>query len=287
VRELVVISGKGGTGKTSLTASFAALAAGRVVTADCDVDAPDLHFLLKPVQRDEHDFFASQVADIDGDRCTACGSCREHCRFDAIDSCHVVDEVACEGCGMCELVCPHGAVQMRSVSSGRWFLSDTRYGPLVHARLNFGEGNSGKLVARVRDEARKAARAAAASLILVDGPPGIGCPVIASLGGATGALIVTEPSPSGLHDLRRVAAVCEHFNVPAAVCINRCDLDRELAQRISSEAEKDGLPLLGCIPYDNNITRALLDGQTAVEYGRGPASDNIKKMWPGVLKFIE
>ncbi len=286
MRELVVISGKGGTGKTSITASFAALSSEQVVAADCDVDAPDLQFVLRPTQRSEHDFCASEVAEVDSSLCDECGTCRDYCRFGAIDAAYRIDDVACEGCGLCELVCPRGAVQMREISSGCWFMSDSPCGPLVHARLNFGEGNSGKLVARVREAARVEARRIGADLILVDGPPGIGCPVIASIAGVSAALIVTEPSPSGLHDLRRVVQVCDHFSIPAAVCINRCDLDMQLTRRIAAVAQEEELSVLGHIPYDNNVTKAQMQKRSAVEYAGGPAADSIRELWGAVVELL-
>lgn len=279
MKELVILSGKGGTGKTSLVASLAVLAGDKLVTADCDVDAPDLHFLLEPQVQEEHEFISSQQANIDPEICVRCGQCAQHCRFGAITDDFSVDDLACEGCGMCTHVCPEGAVSMHDVVSGHWFRSITRCGPMVHARLGFGESNSGKLVSKVREESRRMAEEEGADLIMVDGPPGIGCPVIASLSGASLALIVTEPSVSGLHDLERVLDVCRHFDIPAAVCVNRCDLDEDFTRRIELLTGRRDLIFLGTIPYDRSVTRAMVNGRAVVESGPGAAADSIRKIW--------
>ncbi|MFO7942007.1 MAG: ATP-binding protein [Bacillota bacterium] len=287
MRQLVILSGKGGTGKTSLTASFARLADEDLVMADCDVDAPDLHFLMQPEVRETHEFASSALAEIDPDICTECGLCREHCRFDAIDEDFRVDDIACEGCYLCYHVCPVDAITMHPKVSGHWYRSDTSSGPMIHARLSFGEGNSGKLVTRVKEEARRVAEEAGRDTLLVDGPPGIGCPVIAALSGATRALLVTEPSSSGLHDLRKIAAVCRHFGVPAGICINRYDVYQDYTDRIEEMAREEDLPVVGRIPYDENVTWAQLEGKTIVEYDDGPASRAIKKVWEDVFAGLD
>ncbi len=287
MNELVILSGKGGTGKTSLIASFAVLAGGSLVTADCDVDAPDLHFLLQPQIQEKHEFIGSKLASIDLDLCSRCGLCSEHCRFEAIGDDFTVDGLACEGCGLCVHVCPQCAVSMKDVVSGHWFRSITRCGPMVHARLGFGEANSGKLVSKVRQESRNLAEHARADLIMVDGPPGIGCPVIASLSGASMAVIVTEPSISGLHDLERVLDVCLHFDIPAAVCVNRYDLDVTFSSRIQSLTRQRDLVFLGRVPYDPGVTRAMVHGQTVIERGRGPAEDGIRQLWSEIQALID
>ncbi len=284
MKELVVISGKGGTGKTSITAAFAALADGTTVVADCDVDAPNLHFLLQPEKLEEHEFTASVKAAVNPERCSHCGVCAEHCRFGAISADPWVDVLACEGCGFCELVCPEEAVSMHPVPSGHWYSSGTRYGPMVHARLNIGEGNSGKLVSKVKEEARKLGNTIGAGLILVDGPPGTGCPVIACLSAASCVLVVTEPSVSGLHDLLRVLDLCRHFDVPARVCVNRHDIDPECTRRIESACS--GI-VSGYIPHDPDVTRALMQGETVVEFSRGPAAESLKRLWRELLRVME
>ena len=286
MNEIVILSGKGGTGKTSLIACFTMLAEGSLVIADCDVDAPDLHFLLKPQIQEKHEFLASKMASIDLDLCSRCGLCSEHCRFEAIADNFTVDGLACEGCGLCAHVCTECAISMEDVVSGHWFRSITRCGPMVHARLGFGEANSGKLVSKVRQESRYLAEHVGADLIMVDGPPGIGCPVIASLAGASLAVIVTEPSISGLHDLERVLDVCLHFDIRAAVCVNRYDLDVDFSHRIQSLTRQRNLVFLGRVPYDPGVTRAMVHGQTVVEYGRGPAAEGIRQLWSGIQSLI-
>ena len=221
MKEVVVLSGKGGTGKTSIVGSFAALAKSKVLV-DCDVDAADLHLLLQPARRERHEFWSGQTAFIAEDRCTQCGLCQELCRFKAIKDFRV-DPISCEGCGFCSRICPTEAITMKENLAGHWFISDTRYGPLVHAQLGVAQENSGKLVATVRQQERQMAEKEVADYIISDGPPGIGCPVISSLTGANLALLVTEPTLSGIHDLERVLGVCRHFGVPALVCINKYD----------------------------------------------------------------
>ncbi len=278
--ELVVLSGKGGTGKTSVLASLAALA-GDAVIADCDVDAPDLHLVLDPQQVRRHDFISGLRAVVDADACTACGLCVEHCRFDAV-TCHdgpaAIETVACEGCGVCALVCPERAVAMVPRRAGVWMRSRTRFGPMVHARLAVGGSSSGKLVSLVKQQARLTAELEGRPLMLVDGPPGTGCPVIASLSGASMALVVTEPTAAGLHDLARVLELARHFRVPAAVCVNRWDLYPEGASAIVERAEADGVPVLGRIAYDPQVTAAQVAATTVVEWG-GRAALDIRRLW--------
>ncbi|MGB5619991.1 MAG: ATP-binding protein, partial [Desulfobacterales bacterium] len=231
MHELIVISGKGGTGKTSLVAAFASLAENKVL-CDADVDAADLHLVMAPDIRQREPFTSGHTAVIENKRCTECGLCRELCRWDAIAEDFAVDAVACEGCGVCVHFCPEKAIDFPENSCGEWFVSETRFGPMVHARLGIAEENSGKLVALVRQEARKLAEARGVNLILTDGPPGVGCPVIASMGGASGVLIVAEPSVSGVHDMERVVQLAAHFNVPAMVCVNKFDINTEKSRQI-------------------------------------------------------
>jgi MinD superfamily P-loop ATPase len=277
LRELVVLSGKGGTGKTSVTASFAVLARDAVL-ADCDVDAADLHLVLSPEVRETHSFWSGHEAVIRADRCTGCGECVEQCRFGAIRADFSVDPIACEGCGVCVRLCPARAIDFPERHCGEWMVSDTRCGPLVHARLGLAAENSGKLVATVRQTARAVAAGAGRSLVLVDGPPGIGCPVIASLAGASSVLVVTEPTVSGEHDLERVLALARHFGVAAAVCINKWDINAEATERIEAEARRAGARVLGRIRYDRGVTAAQLRERAVVET-ETPAAEDIRKIW--------
>ena len=260
MNELVVLSGKGGTGKTSLSAAFAMFSRGDVV-ADCDVDAADLHLLLAPDVRESGDFSGGSEASIRTADCTACGLCASLCRFDAI---HEIDGwygiENCEGCGVCFEFCPSGAIDFVPAHTGRWMVSDARSGRMVHARLRPGAENSGKLVAKVRELARKEATASGARRILVDGPPGIGCPAIASLTGAKRALIVAEPTPSGLHDLERILELAEHFRVETRVLVNRHDIGPAVAERIFAMASERGHLPAGTIPYDRTFTDAQITG---------------------------
>ena len=277
MREIVVLSGKGGTGKTTVVGSFAALAKGKVL-ADCDVDAADLHLLLSPSERQRSEFWSGQVASIDERTCTRCGLCQELCRFSAIRD-FKVDPVSCEGCSFCSHVCPVDAIAMQENMSGYWFISDTRYGPLVHARLGIAQENSGKLVAAVRQQARRIAQEKNLDCIISDGPPGIGCPVISSLSGTSLALLVTEPTLSGMHDLERVIGVCRHFGVPAVVCINKHDLNEENTLQIESNCSGQGIEIAGKVPFDNVVTESIVQGVPVVEYSDGRVAQEIETMW--------
>jgi MinD superfamily P-loop ATPase len=280
MREIVVLSGKGGTGKTTIVGSLAALAKGKVL-ADCDVDAADLHLLLKPKVRQDNEFWSGQLAQIDEAKCTQCGLCQEVCRFDAIKD-YKVDPVDCEGCGFCSQICPEDAIAMKENLSGHWFISDTSYGPLVHARLGIAQENSGKLVAQVRQEARRIAEEKGLDCIISDGPPGIGCPVISSLSGAGLALMVAEPTLSGIHDLERVLGVSDHFGVPAAVCINKYDLNEENSRRIEDYCKDREIKLAARIPFDNAVTEAIVRGLPVVEYTDGAVSREIEGLWDSI-----
>jgi MinD superfamily P-loop ATPase len=277
MKEVVVLSGKGGTGKTSIVGSLAALAEDKVL-ADCDVDAADLHLLLSPSERMRNEFWSGQVAHIDEDKCTECGLCQELCRFNAIEDFRV-DAVSCEGCGFCFHVCPVEAITMSERMAGYWFISDTRYGPLVHARLGVAQENSGKLVAVVRQQAKQIAEEQGLDYIISDGPPGIGCPVISSLSGAGLALLVTEPSLSGIHDLERVLGVCRHFGVSAMVCINKYDLNEENTRQIEDQCLSQGVEVAGRIPFDNVVTESIVQGVPVVEYSDGNVTREIERMW--------
>jgi len=284
--ELVVVSGKGGTGKTSMVGAFAALAE-RKVLCDADVDAADLHLLLAPRVRARNDFRSGHKAVIDAERCTRCGKCLEWCRFHAISPDFAVDDLMCEGCGVCYDFCPEKAVDFPESLCGEWYLSDTRFGPLVHARLGIAEENSGKLVALVRKEARQLAEDNGLEGILTDGPPGIGCPVIASIGGASAVLVVTEPTVSGRHDLERVGSLAEHFKIPAMVCVNKADLHWEAAKDIESLCRSKGYRFLGHLPFDPDFTRAQVEGKSIVEYGNGEIREQVEAIWRKALDRLD
>jgi MinD superfamily P-loop ATPase len=280
MKEVVVLSGKGGTGKTSLVGSFAALAENKVLV-DGDVDAADLHLLLRPAVREEHEFWSGQTALIDGDKCTGCGLCQEMCRFKAITDFRV-DAFSCEGCGFCAHICPARAITMKENLAGQWFISTTGYGDLVHARLGIAQENSGKLVALVRQQARELAEKQKVEYIITDGPPGIGCPVISSLTGASLALLVTEPTLSGIHDLERVFDVCRHFQVPALVCINKYNINEDNTRRIEKYCRAQGSDVIAKIPFDNVFTEAMVLGLPVVNYSDGTVSRLIRSLWQNV-----
>ena len=277
MQEIVILSGKGGTGKTTIVASFAVLARDKVLV-DCDVDAADLHLLLQPNVKRSEEFWSGKTAYIDKKYCTGCGICEQVCRFDAIRN-FKVDPVSCEGCGFCFHVCPEDTIRMENNLSGEWFICDTKYGPLVHARLGIAQENSGKLVALVRQEARKLAQEQGLCYILSDGPPGIGCPVISSLSGANLVLAVTEPTLSGMHDLDRVLGVCQHFGVPALVCINKYDINEENTSNIEKFCEAMGVEVISKLPFDNVVTEALVKGLPVVEYCEDGITREIENLW--------
>ncbi len=277
MREIVVLSGKGGTGKTIVVASLAALADNKVL-CDCDVDAANLHLVLQPTVKETHEFWGLKVAVIDPEACTGCGLCVDACRFDAIDEFQVAP-LACEGCGFCLHVCPEQAVTMVDTLAGHWYVSDTRYGPLVHARLGAGQENSGKLVTAVRQKARLIAKDEDSAYILSDGPPGIGCPVISSLSGASLALIVSEPSLSAIHDLERVLAVCRHFGVAPLVCINKYDLDEANSRHIEDYCRRAGIDVAVKIPFDTVVTDAIAQGVPVVDFSDGLVSRKMEELW--------
>jgi MinD superfamily P-loop ATPase len=285
MKEIVVLSGKGGTGKTSIVASLASLAQSKVL-ADCDVDAADLHLLLKPKVKEEKEFWSGRVAFIDEEECTECGLCQELCCFGAIKD-FKVDPISCEGCGFCYHACPVNAITMKDSMSGHSFISETKYGYLCHARLGIAQENSGKLVALVRQNAKLIAGRENLDYIITDGPPGIGCPVISSLSGTSLALLVTEPTLSGIHDLERVIGVCRHFGVPALVCINKYDLNEENTYRIESYCANEGIEVAARIPYDNVMTEAIVQGLPVVEYSNNKVTQQIKELWQIISAQLE
>ncbi len=292
MKEIVVVSGKGGTGKTSLTASFALLAQNAVL-ADCDVDAADLHLLLAPQIKERHEFWSGHEAIIDQNKCTSCGACMILCRFNAIRETPVdsgeysyhIDLTACEGCGACVRFCPKKAVESKDRLCGEWMISETRAGPMVHAQLGIAAENSGKLVSLVKQEAKKLAATTGSETLLVDGPPGIGCPVIASLAGASAVVIVTEPTLSGEHDLSRVLELVQHFKIPAYVCVNKWDICPDMAARIEHQAEASGAIILGRIRYDAAVNDAQKTLKTIIETG-APSAADVRKIWDNLVQHL-
>ncbi|MFC2000940.1 ATP-binding protein [Chloroflexota bacterium] len=285
MKEIVVLSGKGGTGKTSIVGSFAALTKNKVLV-DCDVDAADLHLLLQPIVNEKHEFWSGQVAFIDEQKCTQCGLCQDLCRYQAIKD-FKVDIASCEGCGLCFHICPAEAIVMKENMAGHWFMSDTRYGTLVHARLGIAQENSGKLVALVRQQARQTAEKEGTDYIVSDGPPGIGCPVISSLSGADLALLVTEPTLSGIHDLERVLGICRHFSVKPLVCINKYDINEDNTRQIETYCTSQGIEVASKIPFNDVVTRAMVQGLPVVEYSESTVSRQIDLLWRSIVSRLD
>lgn len=297
MKELVVVSGKGGTGKTSIAAALA-VQAGSVVVADCDVDASNLHLVLQPTVRERFAFSGGKLARIAPELCTGCGTCEEVCRYNAVkrqaageggdEVAFHIQAPACEGCGVCAWFCPTGAIAFEPVINGEWYISDTRVGTMLHARLKAGAENSGKLVTLIRQRARSLAGGELAGLLLVDGPPGIGCPVIASLSGADAALIVAEPTAAGYSDFERIADLAAHFDLPAALCLNKCDLDRQMARRLEEAAQDRQIPCLGRVRYDRAFGRAQRQQQSIIdleEDGDGAAAE-VRTLWENLQPLV-
>lgn len=278
MKQLAIISGKGGTGKTSLVAAFASLA-GSLVTVDCDVDAADLHLILEPTIKQTESFEGGLVAQINPDECVQCGECIDLCRFDAISSDFVVDPFQCDGCGVCHDHCPLQCIELSRETAGEWFVSDTRFGPMVHAKLGIAQENSGKLVAQVRQKAREIAQEKELDVVLIDSSPGIGCPVISSITGVDIVLVITEPTLSGVHDLKRVLELAGHFSVPSAVCVNKYDINSEISKQIELAAKKARSVFAGQIPFDNTVTKAMVAKKTLIEFGDSPAAGAVRKIW--------
>lgn len=284
IKQLAIVSGKGGTGKTTIAAAFAVLAKNKAMV-DCDVDAADLHLLLQPKVLVQEKYFGGRSPHVDLDKCTQCGLCTEICRFSAIDN-GVVDYISCEGCGFCSHICPEDAIKMEEAFSGDWFVSETSYGPFVHARLGIGEENSGKLVTVIRKKAVEIAKEKSLGLILIDGPPGIGCPVTASLTGVNLILAVTEPTLSGIHDLERILKLAEHFKIPSMVCINKFDINLENTHRIVSYCENHSSKMIGKIPYEPKVVKALVHRKSVMDYPCNAVQGIVRQMWEGVEAFL-
>ena len=285
MKEIVILSGKGGTGKTTIAASFAVLSRNSVI-ADCDVDAPDLHILLHPSPIQTQEFKGPELAEIDAEKCVECGLCQEACRFEAITDFRI-DPILCEGCGTCAVVCPEAAVTMKERVSGEAFISKTKYGLLSHALLSPGGANSGKLVTLVRQNAKEVAEKGNCDLILIDGPPGIGCPVIASVTGADMGVIVTEPTISGIHDMKRVLQLLAHFDVQPLVCINKHDLNLQNTTKIEGFCYKKGIDIIGRVSFDPIVTKAMVFETPVVEYSpKSGVSREISEMWKEILNKV-
>jgi len=294
--ELVVVSGKGGTGKTTLVGALASLS-GNKVLVDCDVDAADLHLIVNHSLRETNEFTAGKRASIITAECTNCGVCYDYCRFDAIKlittvenkefPVYTIDPFACDGCGVCVRHCPHDAIAFGLVKSGEWFLSDTPYGTMVHARLGIAQANSGKLVSLLRQKARQLALNNNNELIIIDGPPGIGCPVIASVTGASYILIVTEPSLSAIQDMERLLELTTHFNIPTGICINKYDINEELTSRINNYAVANNITILGRIPFAPAVTKAQLAKTTVIDHNDSSISENYKTLWSKLKLELE
>lgn len=292
MKQLTVISGKGGTGKTTLTAVFASLAKDAVI-ADCDVDAADMHLILKPRVLEKEDYYGLEVARIDLELCIECKKCREFCRYGAVNENFEVDPYGCEGCAVCTIICPKGAVSMKKKVSGQAFSSETRFGPMAHARLGIGEEASGKLVSVVRNNAKKLAEQYHKDLIVIDGPPGTGCSAIAAIAGTDLVLVVSEPTISGIHDLKRVIELTLHFMIPTVVCINKYDINEENTQLIEKFCTELGIPIIGRLPYDDITTKAMLQEQTLIEYAKNSEhanesefADQIWQIWVRIEKML-
>jgi MinD superfamily P-loop ATPase len=288
MKQLTVISGKGGTGKTVITASFAVLVEKKVM-ADCDVDAADLHLLLHPTIKEVHDFKGGQKAILNEQLCTSCSRCVEVCRFDAISQKEnriAIDPLSCEGCGVCALICPVQAIQMEENLCGEWYISDTKHGPMVHAKLGIAEENSGKLVSVVRQNARLIADKDNLNLVIVDGSPGIGCPVIASITGVDLVMAVTEPTLSAISDLERVLTLVRHFKIEPVVLINKCDINLENTEKITRFCQREKIEIVGKIPFDNTFTKAMVEGKTVMEYNDSDLAERIKNIWENISARI-
>ena len=285
MKELTIISGKGGTGKTSLTSAFAGLAENKIMV-DADVDAADMDLILTPTVRYEEEFKGGHYAVIRQDLCTQCGQCLERCQFGAISQDFVIDKIDCEGCGVCVYFCPADAIEFPRRTCGKWYISDTRFGCMIHAKLGIAEENSGLLVSLLRRKAKEMGEEQGMDKIIVDGPPGIGCPVIASVTNSNGVLVITEPTLSGIHDMQRVRELAQFLNVPAMLCINKCDLNPDMAKKMEEYAKTNDMRYVGAIPYDRDMTKAMVEQKTLLEYSDGKAAQAIKDIWDKVSETV-
>ena len=290
MNEIVIISGKGGTGKTSITASFSVLAGTRAIIADCDVDAADMHLLLKPDFAQSENFFSGFKADIDQKLCMKCGKCKQVCRFDAVrndDNFYDIIPLNCEGCGYCKEVCPINAITMVEQNVGKWYISKIKTDTfMVHAKLGIGADNSGKLVAQVKKEAKNLAQETKKEFVLVDGSPGIGCPVVSSISGADYVVLVTEPTLSGFHDMQRVHELIQKFNLPSGCIINKYDVNNEITDSIITFCEKNSIDIISKLPYDESFTAAMMHGKTILEYKDNKINKILIKSWGKLLNSL-
>ncbi len=287
MKELVIVSGKGGTGKTSITAALAVLTSNAIL-ADCDVDAPNLHLLLAPEIKSSEEFVEAKVAVIDSELCRSCGVCETTCKFDAIAPDFRVDPIMCEGCGVCYISCPYNAIAMRERLSGYIYTSETKYGPMAHALLLAGESNSGKLVTRVRELASKLALQNNKDLIIIDGPPGIACAAISAITGTSAGLVVTEPTVAAIHDLERVLKLFEHFRIPVMVLINKADLNHKKTLEIMKYCTQNGIPIVGKLIYDTIMYKAVVSGRPIVEYAPSNSlSNNLEEIWKKIEQQLD
>jgi len=286
MKQIVIISGKGGTGKTVITGAFAALAEYKVM-ADCDVDAADLHLLLNPKIKNSHTFRGGITAFTHKELCEGCGACRAVCRFEAVREDFTIDPISCEGCAFCHFVCPQNAIEMKVNTSGKWFVSDTRFGPLVHAKLGIAEENSGKLVSLVRQKAKEIAEEKNYKWVIIDGSPGIGCPVIASITGVDCAVIVVEPTLSGLHDAERVVGVTKHFNVPVKVIINKYDLNCGMTEKIERWFKDKNIQILGKVVFNKAVVKSVVEGKTIIEYSNNQVTKTLRNIWRLLKEELE
>jgi len=286
MKQMTILSGKGGTGKTTLTAAFAVLAK-KAVVADCDVDAPDLHMLLHPEIIETQEFKGSKLAVIDEAKCAKCGLCREKCRFSAITENFKVNQFSCEGCGVCAIICPKNAITLAERISGHAYISRTKFGFMSHAMLIPSEANSGKLVTLVRQNSKILAEKESIDLIIIDGPPGIGCPVIASVTGVDAGLIVAEPTMSGIHDLKRALQLLAHFDVLPFVCVNMYDINEDNAEKIESFCKENSVEVVGKVPFSPKVTEAMVNGKTIIEYSPISAvAKEIEAIWEKISVLI-
>jgi len=283
MKQIVIISGKGGTGKTVISAAFASLAKNKVMV-DCDVDAANLHLLMGGVVKESYEFKSGQTAVIDKKLCQKCGKCLV-CRFKAIKPGFEVEKFSCEGCGLCARICPYQAVTIKENTAGSWFISDTNYGPFVHAKLGIAEENSGKLVTQVRKAAAELAQKQELDYVIIDGPPGIGCPVIASLSGVDAALVVTEPTLCGLHDAKRAIETAKHFNVGVKLAVNKYDLNPAMTEKIELFCRQNSIPVAGRVPFDKSVVEAMIQGKTVLECGKSPVKNEVVKIWEEIKEL--
>lgn len=293
MKQVVILSGKGGTGKTTVAAALAHLAARELslVLVDADVDAANLELVLEPTLQAEQPFMSGEVAAINPELCEGCGICADVCRFDAISQDeagqYVVDEVACEGCASCFYQCPEEAIEMVPQQAGKWFQSETRFGPLYHAHLFAGQENSGKLVTMVKQQGRLQALDTDSELLLVDGPPGIGCPVISAVSGADLALLVTEPTISGIHDLGRILETTQHFGVPSLAVVNKADLNADCVEQIQQYCQEQDIPVVGQIPFDECVTHSVVQGVPVSAHCDGPVLESLLGIWQSLRSALQ